>query len=261
MSGLPVALITGASAGLGRELARLFAADAHHVVLVARREQRLQELARELEESFGPCATCIRADLAAPGASRALAEELERRGLVIDTLVNNAGFGYIGDFVDEAIDNVEDMTRLNVGALTELTRLLVPSMKARGRGRVLNVASVASFMPAPRMAVYFATEAYVLSFSDALGEELKGSGVTVTALCPGPTPTEFSSVANRGRDYSGRSRSLARVDAPSVARAGYRALMKGRRYVIPGLVPRFAARLARLLPRGLVLRILHSINS
>lgn len=261
MADLPVALITGASAGLGRELARLFAADAHHVVLVARREDRLRELARELEESFGDCATCIAADLAEPGAARALAAELEERGLRVDTLVNNAGFGYVGDFVDEPLENVEDMTRLNIGALTELTRLLLPPMKERGRGRVLNVASVASYMPGPRMAVYFATKAYVLSFSDALGQELKGSGVSVSALCPGPTPTEFQSVAGMGRNYSGASRSLAQVDAPSVARAGYRALMKGRRSVIPGLFPRIGARLAGLLPRSLVLRILHRINA
>jgi short-subunit dehydrogenase len=230
-------------------------------VLVARRTDRLQELASELEASFGPCATCIATDLAAPGAARALAKELAARALRVDTLVNNAGFGYVGDFVDEPMDNVEDMTRLNIGALTELTRLLLPAMKERGRGRILNVASVASFIPGPRMAVYFATKAYVLSFSDALGQELKGTGVSVTALCPGPTPTEFQAVAGMGRHYSGASRSLAEVDAPSVARAGYRALMKGKRSVIPGFFPRMGVRLAGFLPRGLVLKLLHRVNS
>ena len=182
----PTALVTGASGGIGEALARELAARGHDLVLVARSVGTLEALAAELAQAHGIIATSIGADLAASGAGRALATELRGRGLEIDIVVNNAGFADFGEFAHADLNKTMQMVALNVVTLTELTHELLPPMIERGRGRVMNLASTAAFLPGPLMAVYYATKAYVLSFSEGIAEELKGSGVTVTALCPGP---------------------------------------------------------------------------
>jgi len=205
------ALVTGASSGIGLELARLFAGDGHDLVLVARSEGRLREIGEQLETAHGITATVVASDLSKPNAARDLVEALRAALIEIDVLVNNAGFGLSGAFIDNDPRTQLDMLQVNVVALTELTRLLLPPMVARRSGRILNVASTAAFAPGPLAAVYGATKAYVLSFSEAIGEELRHSGVTVTALCPGPTQSGFSAAAGAGstRSYSARVNAVA----------------------------------------------------
>ncbi|MBI3967434.1 MAG: SDR family oxidoreductase [Chloroflexi bacterium] len=252
-------LITGASSGIGAELARVFAEHGYDLVLVARREAELAALGRQLAASHGVDFHVIPADLADPVAPGQLVDTLRERGLTIDILVNNAGYGLHGAFAQTDLDTELRMIQLNVTALTHLTKLLLPGMLARRRGRVLNVASTASFMPGPFMAVYYATKAYVLSFSEAIANELQGTNVTVTALCPGPTHTGFAAAAsaNRMQLFTG-----PRVmDAATVARIGFAALMRGRRVVIPGFRNRWLIRAAGLLPRSLVLQITRRLQA
>jgi len=247
------ALVTGASSGIGLELARLCAADGYDVVLVARRQEQLDTLAKDLTARQGVRCDTIAADLGAPGAAVNLVRQLEQRPLAVDVLVNNAGFGVLGRFAQSDVERARSMIQLNVTALTELTRLLLPGMLARGHGRILNVASTAAFAPGPFMAVYYATKAYVVSFSEALGEELRGSGVTSTVLCPGPTRTEFQEVAGMGR--ARLFKSFVVMDAEPVARAGYRGMMAGKRMVVPGLMNRLTPLMIRLSPRGIAVRV------
>ncbi len=244
------AVITGASSGIGLEIARLFAADRHDVLLVARRESRLQEVAALLTREFGIAASFLAADLGAPGGARRVLEEIARRRLTVDALVNNAGFGLYGAFSESDPRATLEMVEVNVTSLTELSRGVLPSMVERRSGRILNVASTAAFLPGPLMAVYYATKAYVLSFSEALANELSGTGVTVTALCPGPTRTAFQERAG----LSG-SRLFAGPlvgDARRVARAGYRGMVRGRRLVVPGLANKAMVQALRFSPRRLV---------
>jgi short-subunit dehydrogenase len=244
------ALVTGASGGIGLQLARLFAGDRHDLVLVARSEAKLREIGEQLKAAHGITATVIAADLAEPNAARDLVDALRAGSIEIDVLVNNAGVGLSGAFLDNDPQAQRAMLQLNVVGLTELTRLLLPAMVARRSGRILNVASTAAFIPDPLAAVYGATKAYVLSFSEAIGEELRHSGVTVTALCPGATLTGFSTVASAGstRLYS-RLKPMSSVD---VARAGYRGLHDGRRVVITGLGNKLLVQSARIAPRRMV---------
>lgn len=251
--GRGTALITGASAGIGEELARVMAADGYDLVLVARSRDRLESLGRELEAAHGVRVTVLPADLAGPQAPAVLFAQVEGLGLVVDVLVNNAGFGLYGPFVASGGDAPTDAARelemiaLNIAALTHLTKLFLPAMVARGRGRVMNVASTAAFQPGPLMAVYFATKAYVLSFSEAIGVELKRSGVTVTTLCPGPTATEFAAAA--AMEGSRLFKQGGVMTAAEVARAGYEGMMEGRSVVIPGTRNRIMAHATRLVPR------------
>jgi short-subunit dehydrogenase len=194
-SARPVALITGASAGIGAALAREAANDGHDLVLVARRREPMEALAAELK-STGAEITVIPADLNLPGAAAALMKTVEQRGLAIDTLINNAGLGDTGRFDQENPERILSMLQVNIITLTELTRLVLPQMVARKRGKVMLLASLAAFQPGPGMAVYYATKSYVLSFGRAIGHELRGTGVTITTLCPGPTTSEFAEVAN-----------------------------------------------------------------
>jgi len=247
------ALITGASSGIGLELAKLFARDGYELVLVARRAERLEELGRELTQVHGVRCHAISADLADPDAAAEIARRLDRAGLAVDVLVNNAGFGVLGPLATTEPETARRMIRVNIEALTQLTRLLLPGMLARRRGRILNVASTAGFAPGPLMAVYYATKAYVISFSEALAEELRGTGVTVTVLCPGPTRTEFQEVAHM--ETARLFRLPGVMDAPAVARAGYAGLMRGKRMVVPGLINRALPLVIRLSPRGLVTRV------
>lgn len=248
------ALITGASSGIGLDLAHVFAADGHDVVLVARSEEKLRALAKELEAKHGITATVIVADL----AKRDTPQQIFVVAPPVDILVNNAGFGTSGMFAETSLGAELDMIEVNVAALTHLTKLFLPPMLERRRGRILNVASTASFQPGPLMAVYYATKAYVLSFSEAIAEELRGTGVTVTALCPGPTATGFQKTADLG------SEALLKVMKPvssmEVARAGYRGLMRGKRVVIPGMKNKLGVQSLRVSPRALVTRVVRALQ-
>lgn len=252
-SSRPGALITGASSGIGYELAKIFAREGHDVALVARSGDQLERLAGTLRSDFGIHADVVVADLSRPDAPDGVRERLDAAGFRTDTLVNNAGFGTVGPFWDADTGAQLDMVQVNVSALIHLTRLLLPAMVERGSGRVLNVASTAAFQPGPLMSVYFATKSFVLSFSEALSEELRGSGVTVTALCPGPTPTGFQKRAGMEKTPIGGH--LVSGDVVKVARAGYRGAMRGKRIVIPGAFNRVGSFLPRLFPRGLATRI------
>jgi uncharacterized protein len=247
------ALITGASGGIGAELARLLAADRYDLVLVARDAQALDRMAGELRTRHGVSVRTIAADLARPGAAERLWADLGDAGGV-DVLVNNAGVGLHGPLAEVDPSRLQDMVLLNVATLTALTRLALPPMLGRGRGRILNVASVAAYQPGgPGMAAYYASKAYVLSFSRGLARELLGSGVSVTALCPGPTATGFATRADAGptRMY----RRTSGPDAAAVALAGYRGLMRGRMVVIPGLMTKLIAFAGGLPPRRIALEV------
>ncbi len=248
----PVTLITGASAGLGAEFARQCAARGEALLLVARRRERMEALAAEL----GGEVHILAADLSAPGAAAQLARDIEALGLHVRALINNAGFGLAGRFATLPPDRQREMIDLNVAALTELSRLFLPGMLERGRGGILNVASTAAFQAGPNMAVYYASKAYVLSLSEALHQELKGAGVHVTCLCPGPTRTEFFDVAGvKGKMFERMS-----ADAAGVVRAGLRGLDRNRAIVIPGAVNRIGAFSNRLLPRAAMRRIIARIK-
>jgi len=246
----PVTLITGASAGIGTALAHEFAAHGHELVLIARREQALVALADAIAAKGGTRPTVLRADVARIDAARDIGEELARRGLEPDIVVNNAGFGLLGaaDKLDRAAQLA--MIDLNVRALTDLSLAFIDSLERR-KGGILNVASVAGFLPGPGMAVYYATKAYVLSFSEALHHELRPKGVRVTVLCPGPVPTEFQARAGiSGETFP----PLLMRSAERVAREGYRGLEEGRRVVVPGFANKVVTVLARIVPRKILLK-------
>ncbi len=251
------ALITGASAGLGVEFAKLFAADRHDVVLVARRRDRLDALAAALEKEHGGRAHVIALDLGVPDGAQRLLDELSRRGLAIDFLVNNAGFGERGRFCDLSAARSLEMVQVNVTTVVTLTRALLPGMIERGRGRVLNVGSVAGFQPGPFMAVYYASKAFVNSFTEALAFELRGTGVTATVSCPGATITEFGAVAGTDRSRLFR---LGAAPAQRVAREAYDAMMAGKAMVVHGLKNKLAVQSLRLGPRAFVTRVAASLN-
>lgn len=252
------ALVTGASSGIGEQLARVMAARGHDLVLAARSEDRLRALAAELASKHGVRAEAVAADLGRPGGAAALGAELARRGLEIEILVNDAGFAMHGPFAEADAARQTSLLELNVVALTELTRLVLPGLLARGTGRVMNVASTAAFVPGPFMAVYYASKAYVLSFSVALAEEVKGRGVSVTALCPGATRTNFEVAAGVSGTRLFRGRGV--MSAAEVARHGYEGMMAGRAIVVPGLRNRVLAGSSRLAPRTLQARIARALQ-
>lgn len=251
-------LITGASSGIGCELARLFAAQGCTLLLAARREDRLRALADELKKKYGAGIAVYPCDLAQAGAAHTLFDRVSDAGHKVDVLVNNAGFGTCGRFAKTDVCETEEMITLNVTALTVLTRLFVGGMVARRRGCILNVASVAGFQPGPLMAVYYATKAYVLSFSEALAEELRGTGVSVTCLCPGPTVTEFQKRAGMN-DTMLFSGPLV-MTAPAVARAGFHAMRRRRVIEVPGMLNKILAQSHRFAPRFLVRKIAMILN-
>jgi len=250
------ALVTGASSGIGRAIAELCARDGHDLVLVARREARLRELQESWTKRYSVKVRVVPMDLSDPSAPQRLFDLL--RGTEVDILVNNAGFGAYGPFAESELARQLQMVRLNVEAVTHLTRLFLPAMVRRGRGRILNLSSMAAFEPGPLMAVYYATKAYVLSFSEALSEELRGTGVTVTAFCPGPTATEFQSGAHLER--SGVLR-IAQAKLDPIAEAGYRAMMEGKPVAVPGILNKIATILVRLSPRSAVRRVVNKLQS
>jgi short-subunit dehydrogenase len=249
-------LITGASGGLGEAFARIFAARGDALVLTARSADRLAKVAGAL--GAGVRVETLPVDLSAPAGPRELLAALEARSIAVDVLVNNAGFGTFGPFAESDLDQELAQIQLNVAALTHLTQALLAGMLRRGRGRILNVASTAAFQPGPMMAVYYATKAYVLSFSEALSNELKGRGVTVTCLCPGPTRTGFMARAKMG-DPEVLARSRVMMDPEAVARKGVEGLMRGRRLVIPGFLNRMLAHSTRLGSRGLSARVVRRL--
>jgi hypothetical protein len=244
-------LITGASGGIGYELAKLFARDSHNLVLVARSADKLGQVATELRVR-GVTVKTIALDLAAPPAPKFLFDQLQREGVVVDILVNNAGYGVYGDFAQMPEPEILGQLDLNIRALTELTRLFLPLMLARRSGRIMNVASTAGFQPGPLMAVYYATKAYVISFSEAIANELRNSGVTVTCFCPSATHTGFA--ARAGVEKS-RLFKVGAMSAQKVALDGYRAVMEGRTLAISGTRNWLVAQSTRFAPRKMVTAI------
>lgn len=251
------ALVTGASSGLGVEYAKLFAADHHDLVLVARRRERLEALAAELRSAHGVKVAVVAADLAAPQGAEGVVAETRRLGLEIDFLVNNAGLGASGAFADLPLSRELEMLQVNVTALVSLTRELLPGMVARKRGRILNIGSTAGFPPGPFMAVYYASKAFVNSFTEALWYELRGTGVTATVSCPGATATEFAGVAGNDRSLLFR---LGAAPAAEVARQGYRAMLKGKPMAVHGLRNKLTVQSLRLAPRAVSRAVAAALN-
>jgi short-subunit dehydrogenase len=257
MASPQTALITGASGGIGLELARLFARDNYHLVLVARSENKLQELAAQLQQAHGIQTTVLIHDLSQPNAPDAIFEALQKQEVQIDVLVNNAGIGTYGPFAEIDWNRERELLQINIVALTHLTKLFLPDMLARGKGKILNVASTAAFQPGPLMAVYYASKAYVLSFSQALSNECEGSGVTVTALCPGPTQSDFQ---ERAKMTQSKLMQGTLMSSAEVAVQGYKALMKGKRCVITGRHNRAWTIAAKFLPTGATLRLVRRVQ-
>jgi len=251
------ALVTGASSGIGLALAKLLAADGHDLVLVARSEDRLRQLGDELAAAHRINAHVIPVDLARPNAAELVLKALQEKQLSVDVLVNNAGFGTYGPLAENPVEDVVGMIQVNILALSHLTRLLLPPMLERARGKILNIASIAAFQPGPLMAVYFATKAYVLSFSEALASEVAGSGVTVTVACPGPIQSGFQERSGMGASKLVYGKKL--VGPESAARAALQALKSGKTVVIPGLSNKLLALAASRAPRRLATWMAHRV--
>jgi len=244
------ALITGGSTGIGYELARCFAAHGHDLVLIARHRDALEAAAGKIEGKYGVNVHTMTFDLADPDSPQKLFDAINAERIHIDYLVNNAGFGLGGEFIDTDLQTELDMIQVNVTAVVHLTKLFLPAMVKKKEGRVLNVASTAAFYPGPLASIYYSTKNFVLAFSEAIAEELRKTGVTVTALCPGPTETNFA-------DRSGTSKSRLFTDsvvasAEEVAQYGYAAMMKGQRVAVPGVGNKFLMHADRITPRRLV---------
>ncbi|MBL8950065.1 MAG: SDR family oxidoreductase [Myxococcaceae bacterium] len=253
------ALITGASAGLGVEYAKLFAADKHDLVLVARRRDRLDQLAAELAKTHGIKTLVVAADLNDPAAPQAVFDEVTKAGVEVEFLVNNAGFGTTGAFAGLELAKEVGQINVNCTALVALTRLFLPAMVKRGRGRVLNIGSTAGFQAGPYMATYYATKAFVVSFTEALAYELKGTGVTATVSCPGATATEFSTVS--GNDKSRLFTMQKPMGAPEVARQGYVAMHGGAVISVHGLMNKLGVWSTKLTPRAILRAVAATVNS
>lgn len=257
--GRPTALVTGASSGIGLETAKLLAARGYDLWLTARNADALSRLADELAAAHRVATTVVPADLSAPDGVDRLLEPVRQRGAAVDLLVNNAGFGWSGPFASMPETEIVAMVQVNVTALTRLARAVLPGMLERRRGRILNVASTAGFFAGPNLAVYYATKAYVISLSEAMAEELAGSGVTVTALCPGPTRTAFAERAQM--EQSGLFKLATVMTAADVARAGVDGALRGERLVIPGVLNRVLVDSSRLSPRWITTKITARLNA
>ncbi|HEY0855965.1 MAG TPA: SDR family oxidoreductase [Albitalea sp.] len=251
------ALITGASSGIGKALAEQFARDGHQLVLAARSVGKMEALARDLEQRHGVRVTVIGADLQTPEGAAQLHADVHARGLTISALVNNAGYGAFGEFKGSALAPELAMMQLNMSTVVALTKLFMPDLIAT-RGKILNTASTAAFQPGPYMAVYYATKAFVLSFSEAIAEELKDTGVTVTALCPGPTASGFQDKADMHASALVKGKELPTAEA--VARSGYRAMQRGRRVHIPGAMNWLMAQSPRFVPRSMVTALVKAMS-
>jgi short-subunit dehydrogenase len=253
------ALVTGASAGIGVDLAECFASDGYNLILAARTESALRAVADRLAKTYGVVATPLAADLQAIGGGTTLAGEIARRGLTVDVLVNNAGYGHAGPFNGSDAAVQLGMIDLNDRALVELTHIYWPGMLQRGRGGVLNVASTAAFQPGPLMAIYYASKAFVLSFSEALWEEARGTGVKVSCLCPGPTVSKFRQRA--GTNKVRLSQAGTPMPSMTVARMGYDAWQANTRVIVTGTRNRVMATLVRFMPRAMLLKAVRNLQS
>jgi len=251
------ALITGASSGIGLELAHLFARDGYRLVLLARNRSTLRQIGDDLQERYSITVRIAPKDLAHPATPTELYQELKEAGVLVDVLVNNAGFGLSGAFLSTDWATEAEMLQVNIVAATHLTKLFLPQIRAR-EGKVLNVASTAAFQPGPFMSVYYASKAYLLSFSQALSEELEGSGVTVTCLCPGPVATNFQKRAYL--QGTAMTNSPLTVDVQTVARMGYEGMKRGKRLVIPGWKNRLGVELLRISPRSTVTKVVRKLQ-
>lgn len=249
------ALITGASSGIGYEFAWLFAQAGYDLVITARSSDKLDELKGQLEEKFQSKVLCLPMDLSKPQGAENLFEETQKRQLVIDVLVNNAGFGASGPVAEMELSNIHEMIELNVTCLTVLQKLYSQEMIKRKSGRILNVASVGGFQPGPWMALYFATKAFVLSLGEASAQELKGTGVTLTTLCPGPSPTGFGARAKMSTKKI-KGADLLSLSPKDVAKAGFEAVHRGKVLSVPGFGNRMVVQLNRLLPRALTRKLI-----
>jgi uncharacterized protein len=256
---MSTALITGASGGIGLELAKLFAADGHNLVLVARSEGKLNELAKQLEQQYEIVAHVLAKDLSNYHTAKEIAGWCSDNKITVDYLVNNAGFGDFGFFHESDWAKQEQMINLNITTLTYLTHLFLPGMVQRKNGKVMNVASSAAFQPGPTMSVYYATKAYVLHFSEAISNELNGTGVTVTALCPGAFESGFQAAAAMEESKLVKGKKLP--TSLEIATCGYRHMHKGTRVAIPGLMNTIMANSIRFTPRGLVLKVVRAMQN
>lgn len=247
------ALVTGASSGIGRELAGCFAREGYRVVMVSGNAHKLEQAALQIQAETRGIVLAVQKDLSKPGAAEELYHDIRQRGLQVDVLVNNAGIGQCGAFLQEEPERERGMISLNITALTELTRLFARDMAQAGQGRILNVASTGAYQPGPYIAVYYATKAYVLSLTQALRRELKGGGVTVCALCPGATATEFSRRA-------GKSDIKGAMSAQKVAQAAFKGLLRGRAVIIPGGWNKFAVVMSKVLPSSALAAVVERIQ-
>ncbi len=252
------ALITGASGGIGFELAKILAKDKHNVVLIARSEDKLKEIKISFEKDFGINVSIIAIDLSIPKAPTKVFEQLKKEDIAIDILINNAGFGDYGAFAECDWQKQEQMINLNILALSKLTRLFLPAMINSGNGRIMNVASTAAFQPGPLMSIYYATKAFVLSFTYAIANEIKGTGVTISALCPGPTDTGFVSAASL--EGSKLFKTFKPKTSIYVAQFGYKRMMNGKILSIPGCLNKLMVWSIRFTPRKLVTLVIRKIQ-
>ncbi|WP_161882748.1 SDR family NAD(P)-dependent oxidoreductase [Deinococcus alpinitundrae] len=259
----PTALVTGASGGIGEAFVRQLAARGVHLILVARSADKLEALAAQMRAAHGIQASVMVQDLTLPGAAGQLQERVSAAGLTVDFLINNAGFASYGEFYQLPLEHELEMLQVNIVALTELTHRFLPGMVQRGRGRVLNVSSTAAFMPGPLMAVYYASKAYVLSFSEALSEELRGTGVQVTALCPGPVASGFQQRAQMedSKLLTSSSPLLAPIlSAEAVAREGLQAMFAGQAVKVVGRLNKLQTLTPRWMPRAVVPRMVKRLQ-
>ena len=247
-------LITGASSGIGYELSLIFAQNGYNLILTARNKKKLNNLSQLIKEKYGVMTKVIIKDLSSQTSAKEIFEELKKAKLKIDILVNNAGFGIHGPFIKTSSTKESEMMQVNMASLTELTKLILPMMIKNKSGKILNVASVAAFLPGPLMSIYYASKAFVLSFSLALSKEIKKHGISVSVLCPGPTKTGFEKTAKATDSILFR---FLTKDPEFVARSAYKGLMKKRKIIIPGVFNKLNARLAPLLPKTLILSIVN----
>lgn len=255
---MPTAIVTGASSGIGYEFTRFLSAIPYDLVLIARNLDRLVEIKKELEARYKIRVTVIPADLAQPGIAIDIHNELQNQDIVVDMLINNAGFGKCGSYLDQSWEDEADMVHVNILSLLHLTRLLLPKMIKRKHGYICNVASTAGFFPGPYMATYYATKSYIVSYTQALHHELRHSGVSVSALCPGPTATNFQTVANVTNTRLFQMSNLA--NAKDVVEYGYRALLKNKPVAIPGLFNKLLVFGSRLIPRSIQIQLVQWIQ-
>jgi len=248
-------LITGATQGIGFELSKLFARDEYNLILVARNEQRLNEIRKDFKAEYSIDVRILVMDLSKPDSAREVYEQLKLQNIIVNILINNAGFGHLGKFEDTDWDVEQRMIQLNITSLTQLAKLFLPDMLALNQGAIMNVASTAAFMPGPLMSVYYASKAFVLSFSQALANELKDTNITVNTLCPGPTETEFARVAQMDNSKLFSSPLMSVMDAASVARMGYKDLLNKKSLTITGTMNKMMIQSIRVSPRKTVMSL------